>query len=268
MTKTSLEKKIVEVVGEWDDWKGLREDFHTRDPKEPNKGPDSYELRLKIGMKCKQKPEYSNKDIDITFLAGQKPDQVDGVMLPYAAEAEANVLEYTDKNFANMLNMLGRKNIEGLYSQALSIRPYKAMSAEHNKTVAIHNELSTLQYLLQHKDDPKAIRNMKYYLLSKATTAAGAASLEAYVVNNKENTLSMFASILESKNIQLQSRFMSGNELDEKRIAKYALNNIKRLQLEEYKEDNEDKRDDLKDEREAIYLNVAKTLLDKIKEED
>lgn len=251
MTK---KKDLENMLNEWDDWVGYREDFHSQ-----KKGPYDSDLRLEVGTKYnKWDPQ---KFRHAGFLIGQPADRLERAIKVGLSKAEDTVLGYSDTHFAKMLKELGNENVNALYSLVFSMKPYTNGNGMHKQIKDLHLELLKMQSLMGDPKNPD-IENMQQYVLSQTSDRYLQDYLSYHMANSPENTKGTFMNLMKSKESELQSYFMTGKDLNRSKLVKYIVHNIKTLKNKETKETDADKKDDLKDEKEAIYLNIAKTLRD------
>jgi hypothetical protein len=78
----------------------------------------------------------------------------------------------------------------------------------------------------------------------------------------------MFNNWLKAKNAELQSKFIHDKQFNKSLILNYITNNIRKLKSNIDAETDKDKKDDLKDIRNATYLSIAKNLYDVEKENE
>ncbi len=255
MTGQNLEDRL----GEWNDWSKFKDDFHSQ-----KKGPYDYDTRLKVGIKCNKRDpvQYPNP----YFLIGQSGDIVQKAIKKEVKRNEDYILDYadTDQNLKYMLNRLGNENVEKLYSQIFSIKPRKTASGECNQIADLYAEWGHMQSLMGEEGKDPKIGEMRNLLLSQIKDKYDLDFFRGYF-SIKENVLTMFKHRLNLKANEFQSKFMDGKGLDKGKIISYLGHNIQKLKQEERYETDDEKKDDLKDEKEGIYLNLAKSLYDTIK---
>ncbi|MFH0831437.1 MAG: hypothetical protein V1886_01035 [archaeon] len=262
-------KEILEdIVDEWNDWMKYERKFNDKE----GPGPADSELRYKVGKKWfKISPDTclnSEGKPDPKFLFGKPNDRFHEAIRQGKSLSENIVIEFAKGNLDYIMNE-AEKQPEGLYSLAISMPRHKTNNSENDKTRELVSDVMKMNSLYEQDGKPQQTEKMQGYIYSQIKDNKYILNFVAYMMaNSPEDTKLIFGRFHEQKAIELQKRFSDASgELSKSKLSGYIKEMADYIKKTELNETDEDIKDDLNDELEAIYKNLAQVAYKTVKED-